>query len=71
MLSGEVPHHGYLVANRDGGFLISPLPITPLKPGSATFPFPGVVPKILRENGSECQLEEGVLWSFPSPGPGC
>jgi acetyl-CoA synthetase len=42
-----------------GGFLITPLPITPLKPGSATFPFFGVVPKILRENGSECEADEG------------
>ena len=42
-----------------GGFLITPLPITPLKPGSATFPFFGVVPKILRENGSECEVDEG------------
>jgi acetyl-CoA synthetase len=53
-----------------GGFLISPLPITPLKPGSATFPFPGVVPKILRENGSECQLEEGGSLVIAKPWPG-
>jgi acetyl-CoA synthetase len=53
-----------------GGFLISPLPITPLKPGSATFPFPGVVPKILRENGSECQLEEGGSLVIAQPWPG-
>jgi acetyl-CoA synthetase len=53
-----------------GGFLISPLPITPLKPGSATFPFPGVVPKILRENGSECQLEEGGSLVISQPWPG-
>jgi acetyl-CoA synthetase len=53
-----------------GGFLISPLPITPLKPGSATFPFPGVFPKILRENGSECQLEEGGSLVISQPWPG-
>jgi acetyl-CoA synthetase len=53
-----------------GGFLISPLPITPLKPGSATFPFPGVVPKVLRENGSECQLEEGGSLVISQPWPG-
>jgi len=53
-----------------GGFLISPLPITPLKPGSATFPFPGVVPKILREDGSECDVEEGGSLVLSKPWPG-
>ncbi len=53
-----------------GGFLISPLPITPLKPGSATFPFPGVVPKILREDGSECDSEEGGSLVITKPWPG-
>jgi len=53
-----------------GGFLISPLPITPLKPGSATFPFPGVLPKILREDGSECETEEGGSLVISKPWPG-
>ncbi len=53
-----------------GGFLISPLPITPLKPGSATFPFPGVLPKILREDGSECDAEEGGSLVIAQPWPG-
>jgi acetyl-CoA synthetase len=53
-----------------GGFLISPLPITPLKPGSATFPFPGVLPKILKEDGSECEVEEGGSLVITRPWPG-
>jgi len=53
-----------------GGFLISPLPVTPLKPGSATFPFPGVVPKIIREDGSECDVEEGGSLVITKPWPG-
>jgi acetyl-CoA synthetase len=53
-----------------GGFLISPLPITPLKPGSATFPFPGVLPKIIREDGSECEAEEGGSLVIAKPWPG-
>jgi acetyl-CoA synthetase len=53
-----------------GGFLISPLPITPLKPGSATFPFPGVFPKVIREDGSECQTEEGGSLVIVNPWPG-
>jgi acetyl-CoA synthetase len=53
-----------------GGFLISPLPITPLKPGSATIPFPGIVPKIIREDGSECDVEEGGSLVITKPWPG-
>jgi acetyl-CoA synthetase len=53
-----------------GGFLISPIPVTPLKPGSATFPFPGVVPKIIREDGSECEVEEGGSLVIAKPWPG-
>ena len=53
-----------------GGFLITPLPITPLKPGSATFPFFGVVPKILRDNGSECEVDEGGSLIIARPWPG-
>lgn len=53
-----------------GGFLISPLPITPLKPGSATFPFPGVDPKIIREDGSECEVDEGGSLVIARPWPG-
>ena len=39
-----------------GGILITPLPATtPLKPGSATLPFFGVVPVILNEAGNEVE----------------
>jgi acetyl-CoA synthetase len=53
-----------------GGFLISPLPITPLKAGSATFPFPGVQPKVIREDASECDAEEGGSLVITHPWPG-
>ncbi len=53
-----------------GGYLISPLPVTPLKPGSATIPFFGVVPKILRENGTECGPDEGGSLIITQPWPG-
>ncbi len=37
-----------------GGILLTPLPgATPLKPGSATFPFFGIVPVLLDETGQE------------------
>ena len=39
-----------------GGILITPLPgATPLKPGSATFPFFGIEPVILDESGNEVE----------------
>jgi len=53
-----------------GGFLISPVPVTPLKPGSATVPFPGVVPKVVREDGSESDIEEGGSLLITKPWPG-
>ncbi|XP_051990395.1 acyl-CoA synthetase short chain family member 2 like [Xyrauchen texanus] len=46
-----------------GGHVLTPLPAaTPLKPGSATFPFFGVQPAILNEHGEELEGEaEGYL----------
>ena len=39
-----------------GGILMTPLPaVTPLKPGSATFPFFGIEPVILDEEGNEVE----------------
>ena len=43
-----------------GGFLISPLPYAiPQKPGSATFPLPGIEPIILRDDGTPAEVNEG------------
>jgi acetyl-CoA synthetase len=54
-----------------GGILITPLPgATPLKPGSATFPFPGVEPAVLREDGSEADVNEGGYLVIKRPWPG-
>ena len=45
-----------------GGHMITPLPSTPLKPGSATLPFFGVEPKLLDGDGHELHGEaEGNL----------
>jgi acetyl-CoA synthetase len=33
-----------------GGFMITPTPITPLKPGTATIPFPGIEADVVDEN---------------------
>ncbi|XP_026055258.1 acetyl-coenzyme A synthetase, cytoplasmic-like isoform X2 [Carassius auratus] len=54
-----------------GGHVMTPLPAaTPMKPGSATFPFFGVVPAILNESGEELEgPSEGYL-VFKQPWPG-
>lgn len=45
-----------------GNFMITPLPVTPLKPGSATFPFPGQVIDVVDEEGNTvAPNEEGYL----------
>ncbi|MFC2002828.1 acetate--CoA ligase [Chloroflexota bacterium] len=54
-----------------GAALITPLPgATPLKPGSATFPFPGVVLEILKEDGSVAGVNEGGYLVIKRPWPG-
>ena len=53
-----------------GGIMITPLPgAYPLKPGSATLPFPGIFPKVVREDGSECDVNEGGYLIIDRPWP--
>jgi acetyl-CoA synthetase len=53
-----------------GGFMITPLPVTPLKPGSATLPFFGNEIAVVDEEGHEVKPgEEGNL-VIKSPWPG-
>uniref|UniRef100_A0A4W6FS41 Acetyl-coenzyme A synthetase n=1 Tax=Lates calcarifer TaxID=8187 RepID=A0A4W6FS41_LATCA len=54
-----------------GGHVLTPLPAaTPLKPGSATFPFFGVEPTILNEHGEELEGEAEGYLVFRRPWPG-
>ncbi len=54
-----------------GGILISPFPgAMPIKPGSATLPFPGVEPIILAEDGKEVGANEGGWLCIKKPWPG-
>ncbi len=54
-----------------GGILIAPLPgAVSLKPGSVTLPFFGVEPVILREDGTECEVDEGGYLVLRRPWPG-
>ncbi|KAG9333238.1 hypothetical protein JZ751_012958 [Albula glossodonta] len=54
-----------------GGHVLTPLPAaTPMKPGSATFPFFGVVPAILNESGEELEGPNDGYLVFKQPWPG-
>ncbi|GBF32907.1 acetyl-coenzyme A synthetase [Desulfocucumis palustris] len=54
-----------------GGILITPLPgCIPTKPGSATVPFFGLKPKVIRQDGSEAGVNEGGYLVIEKPWPG-
>jgi acetyl-CoA synthetase len=54
-----------------GGFMISPLPgAHTLKPGSASRPMFGVEAVVLRDDGSECDVNEGGKLCIRKPWPG-
>jgi len=54
-----------------GGHVITPLPgAGPFKPGSASLPFPGIVAAVLRENGTEADVNEGGYLVIKKPWPG-
>ena len=53
-----------------GAILITPLPcVTPLKPGSATFPFPGIEADVVDENGRTVGLGGGGYLVLKRPWP--
>ena len=54
-----------------GGILISPLPgAIPTKPGSATVPFPGVVPMVVDDKACKSKVNEGGYLVITKPWPG-
>lgn len=54
-----------------GGILIAPFPgCTNLKPGSATIPFFGVDPTVLKNDGKPCRTDEGGSLCIKKPWPG-
>ncbi len=54
-----------------GGILITPLPgAMTLKPGSANRPFPGVVPQVVRKDGTTAAAGEGGYLVIDRPWPG-
>jgi len=52
-----------------GAFLIAPNPATPLKPGSASRPFPGIVADVVDENGVSRNPEDDGLLVLRKPWP--
>lgn len=53
-----------------GGFMITPTPVVPLKPGSATWPFSGIDADVVREDGTSCQPNEDGYLVIKQPWPG-
>ncbi|RMF07535.1 MAG: acetate--CoA ligase [Candidatus Neomarinimicrobiota bacterium] len=69
---GQIPIVDTWWQTETGGILITPLPgATPLKPGSATFPFFGIEPVLLDESGRELEGNDvSGLLAIKSPWPG-
>ena len=54
-----------------GGHMITPLPgVTPLKPGSCTFPLPGIIADIVDETGGSVEFGKGGILVIKRPWPG-
>lgn len=54
-----------------GGMLITAMPaVTPLKPGSATLPLPGILADIVDEEGNSCKANQGGYLVLKHPWPG-
>ncbi len=54
-----------------GGIMIAPLPgAMSLKPGSACKPLPGIVPRVLKEDGTPAAANEGGYLVIEKPWPG-
>jgi acetyl-CoA synthetase len=53
-----------------GGFMITPVPSVPLKPGSATRPFPGIEVDVVDEDGKSVAAGQDGLLVIKKPWPG-
>ncbi|PKN43907.1 MAG: acetyl-coenzyme A synthetase, partial [Deltaproteobacteria bacterium HGW-Deltaproteobacteria-17] len=69
--SGKCPIVDTWWQTETGGILITPLAgATPMKPGSASFPFFGVDPIVLGQDGKECATDESGFLCIKNPWPG-
>jgi acetyl-CoA synthetase len=53
-----------------GGFMITPTPVVPLKPGSGTLPFAGILADVVREDGTSADDNEDGYLVIKHPWPG-
>jgi acetyl-CoA synthetase len=53
-----------------GGFMITPTPVVPLKPGSGTLPFAGIIADVVREDGTSADANEDGYLVIKHPWPG-
>ena len=53
-----------------GGFMITPTPVVPLKPGSGTLPFAGIQADVVHENGESAEANEEGYLVIKHPWPG-
>jgi len=67
---GQAPIMDTWWQTETGGFMIAPLPITPLKPGSATRPLPGIEIDIVDEHGQSVPpgVDGSLVITKPWPG---
>jgi acetyl-CoA synthetase len=69
--NGKLPIVDTWWQTETGGIMISAMPYaTPLKPGSATLPLPGVSAQIVRRDGSRAEPNEGGHLIIDKPWPG-
>ncbi len=53
-----------------GSIMISPVPnVTPMKPGTATMPLPGIDADVVRRDGTRCKADEGGYLVVKHPWP--
>lgn len=66
---GKVPIMDTWWQTETGMHLISPLPVSPLKPGSATKPLPGIEADVVDDEGNSVPLGKGGLLVIKTPWP--
>ncbi len=66
---GEIPIMDTWWQTETGMHMISPLPVTPLKPGSATMALPGIEADVVDEEGNPVPLGKGGLLVIKTPWP--
>jgi len=53
-----------------GGFMITPTPVVPLKPGSGTLPFAGIIADVVHADGTRTEDNEDGYLVIKQPWPG-